>query len=70
MADVSTREAIESALMQDLIFIPNCPVCYFLQIGVEYIVAPSGSNNDQVVIDACDDHGIILVHTNLRLFHH
>jgi len=40
------------------------------QSGVEYIAAPAGSNNDQVVIDACDEHKIALAHTNLRLFHH
>ncbi|KAL1022059.1 hypothetical protein UPYG_G00021690 [Umbra pygmaea] len=38
--------------------------------GVEYIVAPAGSTADQVVIDACNEQGITLVHTNLRLFHH
>ncbi|TSK17744.1 Bifunctional purine biosynthesis protein PURH [Bagarius yarrelli] len=40
------------------------------QSGVEYIVAPSGSTADEVVIKACDELGITLVHTNLRLFHH
>jgi len=40
------------------------------QSGVEYIGSPAGSNNDQVVIDACDEHNIALAHTNLRLFHH
>nr|XP_060637366.1 bifunctional purine biosynthesis protein ATIC [Anolis sagrei ordinatus] len=38
--------------------------------GVQFIVAPSGSTADQVVIDACDELGISLIHTNLRLFHH
>ncbi|XP_049744047.1 bifunctional purine biosynthesis protein ATIC isoform X2 [Elephas maximus indicus] len=38
--------------------------------GVAYIAAPSGSAADQVVIEACDELGIILVHTSLRLFHH
>ena len=38
--------------------------------GVEYIGSPAGSTNDQNVVDACDDHGITMVHTNLRLFHH
>lgn len=38
--------------------------------GVRYIGAPSGSNNDQQIIDACVEHGIVLMHTNLRLFHH
>nr|XP_033803147.1 bifunctional purine biosynthesis protein PURH [Geotrypetes seraphini] len=38
--------------------------------GVQFIAAPSGSAADKVVIAACDDLGITLVHTNLRLFHH
>ncbi|XP_043852345.1 bifunctional purine biosynthesis protein ATIC [Dromiciops gliroides] len=38
--------------------------------GVEFIVAPSGSAADQIVIEACDELGITLIHTNLRLFHH
>ncbi|KAM4698590.1 bifunctional purine biosynthesis protein ATIC [Rhinophrynus dorsalis] len=38
--------------------------------GVEYIVAPSGSAADKVVVEACDELGIVLAHTNLRLFHH
>ncbi|XP_062302665.1 bifunctional purine biosynthesis protein PURH [Osmerus eperlanus] len=40
------------------------------QSGVEYIAAPSGSTADEVVINACNEQGITLVHTNLRLFHH
>uniref|UniRef100_A0A4W6CNI0 Bifunctional purine biosynthesis protein ATIC n=1 Tax=Lates calcarifer TaxID=8187 RepID=A0A4W6CNI0_LATCA len=38
--------------------------------GVEYIAAPAGSAADEVVINACNEQGITLVHTNLRLFHH
>ncbi|RIA93552.1 phosphoribosylaminoimidazolecarboxamide formyltransferase/IMP cyclohydrolase [Glomus cerebriforme] len=40
------------------------------QSGVSYIAAPSGSVQDDVVIKAADEHGIVLAHTNLRLFHH
>ena len=42
----------------------------FSQSGVEFIAAPGGSTNDEGVIKACDDHGIAMIHTNLRLFHH
>ncbi|XP_053973108.1 bifunctional purine biosynthesis protein ATIC [Hylaeus anthracinus] len=38
--------------------------------GVKYIASPSGSTNDEAVIQACDEHKVVLVHTNLRLFHH
>ncbi|XP_029815453.1 bifunctional purine biosynthesis protein PURH, partial [Manacus vitellinus] len=38
--------------------------------GVQFIAAPSGSAADDIVIDACNELGITLIHTNLRLFHH
>ena len=38
--------------------------------GVKFIISPAGSNNDEEVIKACNDHGITMVFTNLRLFHH
>ncbi|KAL7846181.1 hypothetical protein AOLI_G00243730 [Acnodon oligacanthus] len=38
--------------------------------GVEYIAAPAGSTADEVVINACNELGITLVHTSVRLFHH
>lgn len=40
------------------------------QSGVNYIASPAGSTNDEIVIKACDEHGMLLAHTNLRLFHH
>ncbi|XP_055612765.1 bifunctional purine biosynthesis protein ATIC [Uranotaenia lowii] len=38
--------------------------------GVSFIASPAGSTNDAGVIEACNEHGIVMVHTNLRLFHH
>ncbi|KAL0588833.1 Bifunctional purine biosynthesis protein ATIC [Plecturocebus cupreus] len=38
--------------------------------GVAYIMAASSSAADKVVIEACDELGIILAHMNFRLFHH
>lgn len=43
---------------------------FCLQSGVEYVASPSGSTSDQVIINACNDHKIVLAFTNLRLFHH
>ncbi|RHZ78743.1 hypothetical protein Glove_156g54 [Diversispora epigaea] len=40
------------------------------QSGVTYVAAPGGSVQDQVVIKTADEHGMVLIHTNLRLFHH
>jgi phosphoribosylaminoimidazolecarboxamide formyltransferase/IMP cyclohydrolase len=38
--------------------------------GVEYIVQPGGAQRDADVIAACDEYGIAMVFTGLRLFHH
>lgn len=38
--------------------------------GVKYVVQPGGSNRDQDVIAACDEYGMTMVFTGIRLFHH
>ncbi len=38
--------------------------------GVRYIVQPGGSLRDGDVIGACDEHGLVMAMTGLRLFHH
>jgi len=40
------------------------------QSGVSYIVQPGGSVRDDVVIDACNEYGIAMAFTGVRLFHH
>ena len=38
--------------------------------GVRYVLQPGGSNRDDVVIDACDQYGMVMVFSGKRLFHH
>jgi len=38
--------------------------------GVKYVLQPGGSNRDEDVIDACDEYGMTMVFSGLRLFHH
>ncbi|MBQ6537440.1 MAG: phosphoribosylaminoimidazolecarboxamide formyltransferase [Eubacterium sp.] len=38
--------------------------------GVKYIAQPGGSIRDDEVIAACDEHGIVMSFTGIRLFHH
>ena len=38
--------------------------------GVEYVAEPGGSTRDDAVISACDDYGMVLCFTGLRLFTH
>ncbi|KAJ0178903.1 hypothetical protein K1T71_005678 [Dendrolimus kikuchii] len=68
--DEWVRTMDQVALASDAFFPFRDNIDRAVQCGVEYIGSPAGSNNDQQVIEACNEHKIILAHTNLRLFHH
>lgn len=38
--------------------------------GVSYIVQPGGSIRDDIVINCCNKHGLVMAFTGIRLFHH
>jgi len=38
--------------------------------GVKYVLQPGGSNRDDEVIAACNEYGMTMVFSGLRLFHH
>ncbi|MGI9146602.1 MAG: phosphoribosylaminoimidazolecarboxamide formyltransferase [Chloroflexota bacterium] len=38
--------------------------------GVEYIGEPGGAMRSAEIVAACDQYGMLMVHTGLRLFHH
>lgn len=38
--------------------------------GAKYVAQPGGSARDAEVIAACDEHGMVMAFTGLRLFHH
>lgn len=38
--------------------------------GVSFIAQPGGSIRDDLVIQRCDDHGMVMAFTGMRLFHH
>ncbi|XP_044533931.1 bifunctional purine biosynthesis protein ATIC-like [Gracilinanus agilis] len=74
LTDTEKKEWIDTlkqvAISSDAFFPFRDNVDRAKRSGVEFIVAPSGSTADQIVIEACDELGITLIHTNLRLFHH
>ncbi len=45
-------------------------VDHAVQHGVRNIAQPGGSTRDAEIRAACEEYGITLVHTDLRLFHH
>lgn len=40
------------------------------KIGVKYVVQPGGSIGDENVIQACNEYNMVMINTNIRLFHH
>lgn len=38
--------------------------------GVKYVLQPGGSTRDAEVIRACDEYGMVMVFSGVRLFHH
>ncbi len=40
------------------------------QSGVSYVAQPGGSIRDDDTIKACDDYGMVMAYTGVRLFHH
>ena len=38
--------------------------------GVRYIAQPGGSLRDDIVIQSCDEYGIVMYFSGMRLFHH
>ncbi|MFZ0545543.1 MAG: phosphoribosylaminoimidazolecarboxamide formyltransferase, partial [Candidatus Promineifilaceae bacterium] len=40
------------------------------QSGVSYVAQPGGSVRDDLVIEACDEYGMVMALTGTRLFHH
>ena len=38
--------------------------------GVQYIAEPGGSIRDDAVIECCDQYGMVMAFTGMRLFHH
>lgn len=43
---------------------------YAGRYGVRNVIEPGGSMRSSEVAGACDEHGMTLVHTGIRLFHH
>jgi phosphoribosylaminoimidazolecarboxamide formyltransferase/IMP cyclohydrolase len=65
------RDALKGVSMTSDGFIPfRDNIDHAAKHGVKYIAQPGGSTRDDEVIAACNEYGIAMVHTGLRLFHH
>ena len=58
------------ALASDAFFPFRDSIDRAAQSGVRYVVQPGGSERDDLVIQACDEHGMVMALSGLRLFTH
>ena len=65
---LNSRDAV--ALGSDAFFPFADSVKRGVASGVKYIAEPGGSIRDDLVIEECDKHGIVMAFTGMRLFHH
>ena len=64
------KQLTDVALGSDAFFPFSDNIDRAARSGVRYIAEPGGSKRDQEVIDVCDQYGIAMAFTGLRMFHH
>ncbi len=67
-ADLATIKGV--ALGSDAFFPFGDNIERASKSGVTYIAEPGGSIRDDNVIEACNNHGMVMCFTGMRLFHH
>ena len=74
LTDKEAREYLDSisgvSLGSDAFFPFSDNIERARRSGVSYIAEPGGSVRDDLVIEACDKHGMVMAFTGMRLFHH
>ena len=60
----------DTALASDAFFPFRDSIDRASRSGVRYIIQPGGAARDDVVIEACNEYGMVMVFSGLRLFHH
>lgn len=60
----------ETALASDAFFPFRDSIDRAACSGVKYVAQPGGSLRDKEVVEACDEYGMTMIFTGLRLFHH
>ncbi len=61
----------EGAIMASDAFFPFPDgIEHAAEAGIEAVIQPGGSQNDDMVIEAADDHGMAMVFTGVRCFRH
>jgi phosphoribosylaminoimidazolecarboxamide formyltransferase/IMP cyclohydrolase len=64
------EDLTDLSLSSDAFFPFRDNIDYAAKCGVKYIVQAGGSNRDEEVIDAANEHNIVMFFSGIRLFHH
>ena len=64
------KRRLDVALGSDAFFPFEDNIERAVRSGVKYIAQPGGSVRDGAVIECCDNFGIAMAMTGIRLFHH
>jgi phosphoribosylaminoimidazolecarboxamide formyltransferase/IMP cyclohydrolase len=64
------KEASGVSISSDAFFPFRDSIDHASKLGVSYVAQPGGSVQDQQVTDACDEYGMAMCFTCVRLFHH
>ena len=74
LTDKEIREYLDSldgvSLGSDAFFPFDDSIKRAKMTGVKYIAEPGGSIRDDIVIERCNEHGMVMAFTGMRLFHH
>jgi phosphoribosylaminoimidazolecarboxamide formyltransferase/IMP cyclohydrolase len=64
------KEASGVSISSDAFFPFRDSIDHASKLGVSYVAQPGGSVQDQQVTEACDEYGMAMCFTEVRLFHH
>ena len=68
--DAFMATAKDVTISSDAFFPFRDSIDFASKMGVTYVAQPGGSVQDQQVIAACEEYGMSMCFTNVRLFHH
>lgn len=68
--DAFMASAKDVTISSDAFFPFRDSIDFASKMGVTYVAQPGGSVQDQQVIAACEEYGMSMCFTNVRLFHH
>jgi phosphoribosylaminoimidazolecarboxamide formyltransferase / IMP cyclohydrolase len=68
--DAFLQTLSDVSLASDAFFPFRDSIDHASKLGVKFITQPGGSTRDADVVGACDEYGITMAFSNLRLFHH